>query len=143
MMQTVRELPRRTFAAAVLIFLAFVSLVGLYFHVREPSGDQRWHPLASHTFRVSIVAGADALTAQAKDGLPIFKARKGDSVTFVATSNQAGTLHIHVYDRHVPLVLGGEATLTFHATLAGAFPVHWHDPQQLMIPIAILEVQPR
>lgn len=134
--------PRRNLTAVISITLALVLLAAMYQVLRKTADEGSRAPEA-HTFRIDISADADTLTQAAQAGVPVFKAREGDTITLVATSTQPGSLHVHVYDRNVPLVPGGEATLTFEATMAGAFPVHWHDPQNLMIHMAILEVQPR
>lgn len=142
MTETVQGRPCRNLAAAVSIALALLLLAALYLVLRESSDDVGSRPPVTHTFRIDISGDADSLT-QAQSGVPIFKVRQGDTVTLVATSTQQGSLHVHVYDRDVKLVPGGEVTLTFQATAAGAFPVHWHDPDNLMIHMAVLEVQPR
>lgn len=144
MMATVDAQPRRNLAAVVSVAISLVLLAGLYLVLRESSQERRSHAPVAHTFRIDISADADTLTARAaQSGVPVFKANQGDTVTLLATSTQPGSLHLHVYDRSVPLVPGSEVTLTFEATTAGAFPIHWHDPQNLMIHLAILEVQPR
>jgi hypothetical protein len=143
MMQTAPRQPWRDFARTAAIVLALVLLTVLYLGLREPPGNPHALPVVSHTFRIDIFSDADTLTARAQRGVPVFKATVGDEITLVASSTQPGSLHVHVYDLDVPLVLGGDATLTFDASMAGAFPIHWHDPQNLMIHLAILEVQPR
>lgn len=135
--------PRRSFAAVVWITLALVLLAAMYLSLRKASDEEAARGPEAHTFRINIAADADTLTQSAQSGVPVFKARQGDTITLVATSTQPGSLHVHVYDRNVPLVPGGEVTLTFPASAAGAFPIHWHDPQDLMIHMAILEVRPR
>ncbi|MBL8269696.1 hypothetical protein [Steroidobacter sp.] len=142
MMATVEAQPRRNRAAVISIALSLLLLAGMYWILRESSKEGSSAPVA-HTFRIDISGDADTLTARAQSGVPVFKANQGDTVTLVATSTQPGSLHLHVYDRSVPLVPGSEVTLTLEATTAGAFPIHWHDPQNLMIHLAILEVQPR
>lgn len=134
---------RRHPGATVSTVLAAALLVALYLLLRESSEEEGAGAPITHTFRVDISANADTLTARAQRGVPVFKARQGDTVILIATTIQSGSLHVHVYDRNVPLILGGEATLTFETTMAGAFSIHWHDSQNLMIHLAILEVQPR
>lgn len=142
-MTMVRGQPRRNLAAVISITFALVLLAAMYPVLRKGSDAEVARAPEAHTFRIDISADADTLTQAAQLGVPVFKARQGDAITLVATSTQPGSLHVHVYDRNVALVPGSEVTLTFAATTAGAFPVHWHDPQNLMIHLAILEVQPR
>ena len=142
-METSQRQPRRNPAALISIVLASGLLIATYLALRASSEDRSSRAPVAHVFQIAIASDADTLTALAQRGVPTFKARQGDAVTLVAPSTQSGSLHVHVYDRNVALVLGGEARLTFEATTAGAFPIHWHDPQNLMIHLAILEVQPR
>ncbi|MBL8266411.1 hypothetical protein [Steroidobacter sp.] len=143
MMAVEQARPSRSIAAALYITLALVLLGAMYPLLRKASDDEAARAPEAHTFRIDISADSDTLTQAAQSGVPVFKARQGDTITLVATSTQPGSLHVHVYDRSVPLVQGSEVMLTFPATTAGAFPIHWHDPQNLMIHMAILEVQPR
>jgi hypothetical protein len=142
-MVTVQGQSRRVLVTGVSIALAVVLLAALYVLLRPSSAEDSAGVSESHLFKIDISADPDTLTARAQRGVPVFKARQGDTVTLVATSTQPGSLHVHVYDRSVLLIPGSKVTLTFAATSAGAFPIHWHDPQNLMIHLAILEVRPR
>ncbi|MEU8527222.1 MULTISPECIES: hypothetical protein [Streptomyces] len=53
--------------------------------------------------------------------------KKGDRVTLRVTSDRADTLHVHGYDRELPLAAGRPATLTFTADRTGLFEVETHE----------------
>ncbi|MET9436579.1 hypothetical protein [Streptomyces sp. NPDC006551] len=52
--------------------------------------------------------------------------RKGDSVTLRVTSDRDDTLHVHGYDRELPLPAGRPASLTLTADRSGLFEVETH-----------------
>lgn len=50
----------------------------------------------------------------------------GSTVAVVVTSDIAGEIHLHGYDRSVDVPAGGTATLTFTADIPGVFEVEMH-----------------
>lgn len=74
---------------------------------------------------------------------PIFKATQGDTVTLLIGSTRTGEVHLHGYEKVITLKPAHEVELTLVTQYAGLFPIHLHDPDGSMYPLAMLEVQPR
>ncbi|MEU2230725.1 hypothetical protein ACH4A8_30280 [Streptomyces vietnamensis] len=53
--------------------------------------------------------------------------KKGERLTLRVTSDRADTLHVHGYDRELPLPPGTPATLTLTADRTGLFEVETHE----------------
>ncbi|KOX38364.1 hypothetical protein ADL06_01545 [Streptomyces sp. NRRL F-6491] len=53
--------------------------------------------------------------------------KKGERLTLRVTSDRDDTLHVHGYDRELPLSAGAPATLTLTADRTGLFEVETHD----------------
>ncbi|GAA2808902.1 hypothetical protein [Streptomyces showdoensis] len=53
--------------------------------------------------------------------------KKGERLTLRVTSDRADTLHVHGYDRELPLPAGTPATLTLTADRTGLFEVETHE----------------
>ncbi|MFC9590453.1 hypothetical protein ACFTUC_11830 [Streptomyces sp. NPDC056944] len=53
--------------------------------------------------------------------------KKGERLTLRVTSDRADTLHVHGYDRELPLSPGAPATLTLTADRTGLFEVETHE----------------
>ncbi|MGO4633662.1 hypothetical protein AB4225_22405 [Streptomyces sp. 2RAF24] len=53
--------------------------------------------------------------------------KKGERLTLRVTSDRADTLHVHGYDRELPLPAGTPATLTFTVDRTGLFEVETHE----------------
>lgn len=51
---------------------------------------------------------------------------KGKTVTIRAKSSKAATLHIHGYDKTVPLSPNRTGRISFKATIDGEFPIEFH-----------------
>ena len=119
-------------ATATLLLLA-APYFALKFLLDEPA------PPSAHTqvYRLWVPAPRPSTDA------PVLRALQGDTVTLVIRSNQAGEVHVHGYEKKVVLQPGSEVRLSFAATRAGAFPVHFHDADGSMRHLAMLEVQPR
>jgi hypothetical protein len=73
-------------------------------------------------------------------GSPVVKAREGDEVTLTITSDTGDEVHLHGYDRHLPLKAGEAATLHIQATRTGRFPFELHKAHG---ELGTLEVYPR
>lgn len=52
---------------------------------------------------------------------------KGERITLQVTGDRADTVHVHGYDRELPLTAGRTATLTFTADRTGLFEVETHE----------------
>ncbi|MFJ3902751.1 hypothetical protein [Streptomyces sp. NPDC090025] len=53
--------------------------------------------------------------------------KKGEQLTLRVTSDRADTLHVHGYDRELPLAAGRPATLTLTVDRTGLFEVETHE----------------
>jgi hypothetical protein len=53
---------------------------------------------------------------------------KGQELTMKITSERAGEIHLHGYEKEVEVEAGDTATFTFSTTLAGQFPIELHTP---------------
>ena len=73
---------------------------------------------------------------------PLFKMTQGAAVTFVIRSERPGELHIHGYEKVIPLQVDRQIEIHFPASMQGMFPVHLHDPDGLMHQVATMEVLP-
>ena len=63
--------------------------------------------------------------------------KKGDRVTLRVTSDRADTLHVHGYDRELPLPAGKPATLTLTADRTGLFEVETHESGLLLTQLVV------
>lgn len=115
---------------------ALFALTALYFGVWNsfqraiPEGPQ------NHTYRVVIGPPNTPVVPQ------IFRASQGDNVTLIVTSARPGSIHLHGYERMMPLEPGAENSLSLVAGQTGSFPLHLHDPDGAKHILAAVEVQP-
>jgi hypothetical protein len=128
---------RRYSASILWVTVTSLVLGGAYYGFealldRHAAGGSR-----GHAFILSVSA------LRTGSEFPTFRVRQGDAVTWVIRSDRVGEVHVHVYEKKIVLKPGGEVTLTFSAENAGLFPIHLHDPDGSMYPLAMLEVQPR
>lgn len=72
-------------------------------------------------------------------GVTKIKARKGETVSFVVTSDMPEEVHLHGYDISRDVGKGKPARFSFEAKLEGVFEV---ELENLGVPIASLEVRP-
>ncbi|HEY9374174.1 hypothetical protein [Streptomyces sp.] len=63
--------------------------------------------------------------------------KKGDRITLRVTSDRADTLHVHGYDRELPLPAGKPATLTLTADRTGLFEVETHESGLLLTQLVV------
>ncbi|WP_418961318.1 hypothetical protein [Streptomyces tritici] len=63
--------------------------------------------------------------------------KKGERLTLRVTSDRADTLHVHGYDRELPLRPGESAVLTLIADRTGLFEVETHDTGLLLTQLAV------
>ncbi len=81
------------------------------------------------SFRVvggAVIAGPSATTVTA-----------GSTVTVTVTSDRADELHIHGYDREVPVAAGGAASVTFTADITGVFDVELHESAKTLCQLTV------
>ncbi len=71
------------------------------------------------TFQLTIRNGA-------LQGATELEARQGDQVTFEATTDEAGAVHLHGYDLEAAVSPGAPASLTFEAHATGAYAIAFH-----------------
>jgi hypothetical protein len=75
--------------------------------------------------------------------IPAVRAKQGDAVSIVVTTNRAGTLEIHGYGQKVTVTPGAEAKLAFRAERTGRFPIELHARDGGHVEVTALEIQPR
>ncbi|MET9676301.1 hypothetical protein ABZY68_24895 [Streptomyces sp. NPDC006482] len=63
--------------------------------------------------------------------------KKGERLTLRVTGDRADTLHVHGYDRELPLSPGVPATLTLTADRTGLFEVETHDSGLLLTQLVV------
>ncbi|MFG2331876.1 hypothetical protein ACGFMM_19870 [Streptomyces sp. NPDC048604] len=63
--------------------------------------------------------------------------KKGERLTLRVTSDRADTLHVHGYDRELPLRAGEPATLALTADRTGLFEVETHDSGLLLTQLVV------
>jgi len=129
--------PRRLVYTILWAGLTTVLLWGLYSSLKSSLGQHEKGPPGSHTYSLSISASHLGETP------PVLSASQGDTVHLTVSSDRAGELHVHGYEKSIKLRPAGKVTLTFVAQDVGSFPVHLHERDGLMLQLAVLEVQPR
>ncbi|MFG1625520.1 hypothetical protein [Kribbella sp. NPDC049227] len=90
----------------------------------EPSATAT--PVADTTAQVTIKAGKVSTAGGA-----VVKAKAGQKVRIVATSDVAESLHVHGYDKTLDLKPGKSASLEFVADTKGSFEVETHESGDL------------
>jgi hypothetical protein len=131
----------RRSSALVWAVSAAVLLVGLYLVVQATLGKGRDPVASSVTF--SLAVPPPPLRPGEMPKAPVFKAVEGQTIRLVINSTVYGAVHVHGYEKHVPLSPGSPAKLEFPASLPGRFELHLHAPDQQMDHVATLEVAPR
>jgi hypothetical protein len=76
-------------------------------------------------------------------GPQVLAATQGDPITLIITSDHAGTLHVHGYEKEIVLTPDHETTLAFTADRVGRYGVDFHGPDHTRAELSALEVQPR
>lgn len=72
------------------------------------------------------------------EGVPgRFEVDRGDRVRIEVTSDRSDELHIHGYDKTVPLTPGSQAAVAFVADLPGVFEVESHDSGLLLFQLVV------
>lgn len=63
--------------------------------------------------------------------------KKGERLTLRVTGDRADTLHVHGYDRELPLSPGTPATLTLTVDRTGLFEVETHESGLLLTQLVV------
>jgi plastocyanin len=61
----------------------------------------------------------------------------GEPVRLVLTSDRTSEVHVHVVDIEKPITAGVPLTLTFTPTQPGVYEVELHDPDLLLVKLAV------
>lgn len=123
---------------SVVIMLAGLAiLAGLWLLMKPqaPTGDTSQTVLDSQVFQLDLATPArpgEGRTLTAAQGTVV-------QIEVQATSDHEA-LHLHGYEKHLPLSPDGIVVLTVLADQAGRFELESHTTDEL---IAVLEVQPR
>jgi hypothetical protein len=125
------------YRAILSLGVAILLLGALYFlfknSLTEPAPSDP-HP---RTYRLTI---RDQRLVR---GPQVLDATQGDPITLIITTDHAGTLHIHGYEKEIVLAPDQETTLAFTAERAGRYGVDFHGADRTHAELAALEVQPR
>ncbi len=140
---------RRTAVAASVLVLA----VGCAGQRSEPSGLQQAQrsadqPISEPSTAVQapnqarLPAGKtiSARISNGKvEGVPARRVEvdRGTQVRLEVTSDCSDELHVHGYDKTVPLTVGSPAAMTFVADLTGVFEVETHDSELLLCQLVV------
>ena len=71
------------------------------------------------------------------------KATQGESLKIVVTTDKAGQVEIHGYNRHIDVKPGVESAFEFRAEYAGRFPIHLHTNDGGHFELTAIEIQPK
>jgi hypothetical protein len=125
------------YRAILSLGVAILLLGALYFlfkkSLTEPAPSDP-HP---RTYRLTI---RDQRLVR---GPQVLDATQGDPITLIITTDHAGTLHIHGYEKEIVLAPDQETTLAFTAERAGRYGVDFHGADRTHAELAALEVHPR
>jgi plastocyanin len=92
----------------------------------DPSGDQ-----ADVTINVTVANGKVT-----PSGATI-KAKVGQTVLVTAVSDAADEVHIHGYDKQLPLTPGKPASVKFTANMKGTFEIETHESGKLVAKLVV------
>jgi FtsP/CotA-like multicopper oxidase with cupredoxin domain len=140
----------------ILLAIAAVVLVGGVIIAASSGGDDE--PSSTDTTAAQTSPSGDGTTTTGKKapkprvesirikaGKPVggaktLKFTKGDTVALSFSSDEAGEVHIHGYDKEVELTGSGAQTVRFKADLEGIYEIEDHESDELL---AKLEVRPK
>ena len=72
------------------------------------------------------------------DGVPArVEANRGTRIRIEVTNDRSDELHVHGYDKTVPLTAGSPAAVAFVADLPGVFEVETHDSGLLLFQLVV------
>jgi hypothetical protein len=123
--------------AALFIIATLVALGGLYLLLRDTGRSSISYEPQARMFR--LVIGGQRVT----NGPTVLDATRGDAITLVVSADRPATIHLHGYERLLPVQPGSDATLAFTAARAGWFPLGLHNPDGSETDLAALQVQPQ
>src|SRR4051794_31826526 len=95
--------------AALFIIATLVALGGLYLFLRDTGRSSISYEPQARMFR--LVIGGQRVT----NGPTVLDATRGDAITLVVSADRPGTIHLHGYERLLPVQPGSDATLAFTA----------------------------
>ncbi len=130
------------------LIVGLVVLVGLFYLLKPKSNSTPIttpNPSSESTSSAqtnSQVKTFDLVVKNKKlvSGPDTLKVTQGDQVSINITSDEPEELHLHGYDKSVPLEASKAAQLTFTANLTGRFP---YELEHSKTEIGALEVQPK
>ncbi len=112
---------------ALVVIVAVIAFI-----IARPSGTSKTSPSAS-LVHLQVRGGKPV------GGVQTISAKKGGRVRFTVTSDVADEIHVHGYDYHKVISVGGTVRFDFAASIDGIFVVELeHRGEQ----IASLQVQP-
>lgn len=123
----------------------------------EPSGSEQSQPSAGQSISgpstpapspnqpplpAPVVPAEKTISARISDGkvegVPSrFEVDRGTPIRIEVTSDRSDELHVHGYDKTVPLTPGSPATVAFVADLPGVFEVETHDSGLLLFQLVV------
>ena len=78
-----------------------------------------------------------AISAEAPEEPVVENVALGSVVTVEVSSEVDGILHVHGYEKEVPLVVGETSSETFKASMTGAFEMETHDPAAIWVKLVV------
>lgn len=137
----------------IFLGLAGLAVLAGLFIVLSPKGNQPGnHSSSNQTATPNPVTPAPAtetqpvvISVQVAGGKLVMgpettTVSQGQEVQLRVTSDVADELHLHGYDKKLPLVAGTAATLTFTAENSGRYEYELHGSETV---IGVIEVQPK
>ncbi|MEV5965794.1 cupredoxin domain-containing protein [Kribbella sp. NPDC051952] len=92
----------------------------------DPSGEQ-----ADVTINVTVANG------KVNPSGATIKAKAGQTVLVTAVSDAADEVHIHGYDKELPLTPGKPASVKFTANMKGTFEIETHESDKLVAKLVV------
>ncbi|GAA1627309.1 hypothetical protein GCM10009744_13870 [Kribbella alba] len=92
----------------------------------DPSGDQ-----ADVTINITVANGKVTPSGDT------IKAKVGQTVLVTAVSDAADEVHIHGYDKQLPLTPGKPASVKFTANMKGTFEIETHESGKLVAKLVV------
>jgi hypothetical protein len=92
----------------------------------DPSGDQ-----ADVTINITVANG------KVNPSGATIKAKAGQTILVTAVSDAADEVHIHGYDKELPLTPGKPASVKFTANMKGTFEIETHESGKLVAKLVV------
>lgn len=134
-----------TMAAAVSVLMLAVGCAGgmqpVTSEPAEPPVQSTSQP-AELTGQQPAETGDTTITVRISegkvDGVPArVEVDRGTPIRIEVTSDRSDELHVHGYEKTVPLPAGSPAVVTFVADVAGVFEVETHDSGRLLFQLVV------